>query len=253
MKSLFVVSLPRSLSTTLYHAASRSLQLHEPAWTTGGEILNRDRVRVRKRKSKLSRDRYTLRESEPDLFERTGTALAGSAEKQGFAYKDVVQPFVVAERLALGEFCVLKVERDVAEVAYAMIHRHWQYPGSAASLHGSHPWSLIEGLLRAERALAALPGETVHYADALSSHNPLSDALQRLYPESHLAPIGYIDRRFLRTRRRLQEKRRESRLFRELEHGVAAVRETLESERGDHPLEYPRREPSAWFSVATSR
>ena len=38
--SLFVVSLPRSLSTVTYHAARRALGLAEPTWTTDGEILN---------------------------------------------------------------------------------------------------------------------------------------------------------------------------------------------------------------------
>ena len=42
--SLFVVSLPRSLSSFLYVAAARAIGLAEPAWTSDGEILNRDRV-----------------------------------------------------------------------------------------------------------------------------------------------------------------------------------------------------------------
>ena len=42
-ESLFVLSLPRSLSTLLYHAAREAMTLCEPAWTSDGEILNADR------------------------------------------------------------------------------------------------------------------------------------------------------------------------------------------------------------------
>jgi hypothetical protein len=227
MKSLFVVSLPRSLSTTLYYAASRALALREPNWTTGGEILNRERTRrVCRRGSRATNARFTVRDAEPDLFARVGERLGATVETEGYAYKDVVQPFVVAEWLDPAEFRVLKIERDVAEVAYAMIKRRWHYPGGAASLHRAHPWSLIEGLLRAESVLAALPGETVRYAEAVASHEPLRDALSALYPERPLAPIAYIDRRFERTRAKL-EHRRESELFCQLQRTVDEVRATL--------------------------
>jgi hypothetical protein len=227
MKSLFVVSLPRSLSTTLYHAAAQALRLREPTWTTGGEILNRERARVGRRGSRATNARFTVREAEPDLFNRVATLLDQRVEPEGFAYKDVVQPFVVADWIDPAEFCVLKIRRDVAEVAYAMIKRRWQYPGDAAFIHQSHPWALIEGLVRAESVLASLPGETVHYADAVASHEPLRDALATLYPERPLTPVEYIDRRFERTRERLEHRRCESELFSQLERCVDEVRATL--------------------------
>jgi hypothetical protein len=226
MKSLFVVSLPRSLSTTLYHSASRSLRLHEPQWTSGGEILNRERFTSRRAKNGLTEARFTMRDSDPGLFEAVGTLLDESVERRGFAYKDVVQPFVVAEWLDPAEFCVLKVKRDVAEVAYAMLKRHWHYPGFAASLHSASPRSLIEGLLRAERALASLPGETLHYCDAVASHEPLQSALQALYPDVALSPVAYINRAFVRTRSRV-EHRRQLAAFAALCEVVDDVRSTL--------------------------
>jgi hypothetical protein len=226
MKSLFVVSLPRSLSTTLYYSASRALRLHEPGWTSGGEILNRERFTRRQARGDASDARFTVRESDPGLFEQVGSLLERSIEPRGFAYKDVVQPFVVSEWLDPAEFCVLKVKRDVAEVAYAMLKRHWHYPGSAASVHDAPPWSLIEGLLRAETALDGLAGETVHYRDAVRSPEPLAGALQALYPEAAPSPVTYINRAFLRTRNRV-ERRRESRLFAELREMVDVVRATL--------------------------
>lgn len=143
-----------------------------------------------------------------------------------------MQPFVVGGWDGLGEFEVLKVRRDVAEVAYTMLKRQWWYPASAASVFEARPWSLVEGLVRAEAVLDALPGQTVEYADAIIDHEPLEAALRRLYPDAPLAPLHYIDRRFLRIRRRLESERHDSLVFRQLESIVAAVRERL---RYDEP------------------
>jgi hypothetical protein len=115
-----------------------------------------------------------------------------------------------------------------------MLKRKWLYPAHAASLFEAHPWALVEGLVRAEAVLDALPGETVDYADAVLDHDPLEVALRRLYPDAPLAQVRYIDRGFARTRRRLEAERRDSLVFRRLEGIVAAVRERL---RFDEPRE----------------
>jgi hypothetical protein len=232
--SLFVVSLPRSLSSVLYVAAARAIGLAEPAWTSDGEILNRDRVPRRLQRLAPADERFTLLGSAPEAFESMRSYLDHAALRQGFAYKDVVQPFVIGGWEGLGDFKVLKVRRDVAEVAYTMLKRKWLYPAHAASLFEAHPWALVEGLVRAEAVLDALPGETVDYADAVLDHDPLEVALRRLYPDAPVAPLRYIDRGFARTRRRLEAERRDSLVFRRLEGIVAAVRERL---RFDEPRE----------------
>jgi hypothetical protein len=232
--SLFVVSLPRSLSSLLYVAAARAIGLAEPAWTSDGEILNRDRVPRRLQRLAPADERFTLLGSAPEAFESMTSYLDHAALRRGFAYKDVVQPFVIGGWEGLGDFKVLKVRRDVAEVAYTMLKRKWLYPAHAASLFEAHPWALVEGLVRAESVLDALPGETVDYADAVLDHDPLEVALRRLYPNAPLAPLRYIDRGFARTRRRLEAERRDSLVFRRLEGIVAAVRERL---RLDEPRE----------------
>ena len=232
--SLFVVSLPRSLSSLLYVAAARAVGLAEPAWTSDGEILNRDRVPRRLQRLAPAGERFTLLGSAPNAFESMASYLDRAALRQGFAYKDVVQPFVIGGWEGLGAFKVLKVRRDVAEVAYTMLKRNWLYPARAASVFEAHPWALVEGLVRAEAVLDALPGETVEYADAVLDHDPLEAALRRLYPEAPMAPPRYIDRGFARTRRRLEAERRDSLVFRRLEGIVAAVRERL---RFDEPGE----------------
>jgi hypothetical protein len=232
--SLFVVSLPRSLSSLLYAAAARAIGLAEPNWTSDGEILNRDRVPKRLQSLAPADERFTLLGSARGAFDDMTGYLDRTALRRGFAYKDVVQPFVVGGWDGLDEFNVLKVRRNVAEVAYTMLKRQWLYPARAASIFDDHPWTLVEGLVRAETVLDALPGETVEYAAAVFDHYPLENALRRLYPDAPLAPFRYIDRGFVRTRRRLEAERRDSLVFRRLESIVAAVRERL---RFDEPRE----------------
>ena len=232
--SLFVVSLPRSLSSLLYVAAARAIGLAEPAWTSDGEILNRERVPRRMHSLTPAGERFTLLGSAPDAFASMTSYLDHAALRQGFAYKDVVQPFVIGGWEGLGDFRVLKVRRNVAEVAYTMLKRKWLYPARAASVFEAHPWALVEGLVRAAAVLDALPGETIDYAEAVLDHDPLEGVLRKLYPDAQVAPLGYIDRGFARTRRRLEAERRDSLVFRRLEWIVSAVRERL---RFDDPRE----------------
>jgi hypothetical protein len=232
--SLFVVSLPRSLSSLLYVAAARAIGLAQPEWTSDGEILNRDRAPRRPQSVAPDGERFTLLGSAPDAFASMTSYLDSAALRQGFAYKDVVQPFVIGGWEGLGDFKVLKVRRNVAEVAYTMLKRQWLYPAHAASVFDDHPWALVEGLVRAEAVLDALPGETVDYADAVFDYGPLEAALGKLYPDAQVRPLGYIDRGFARTRRRLEAERRDSLVFRRLEWIVSAVRERL---RYDDPRE----------------
>ena len=157
LRSLFVVSLPRSLSSLLYVAAARSIGLAEPGWTSDGEILNRDRVPRRRQSLAPADERFTLLGSAPDAFAGMTRYLDRTALRHGFAYKDVVQPFVVGGWEGLGEFRVLKVRRDLAEVAFTMLKRQWFYPARAASIFVEHPWALVEGLVRAEAVLEVRP------------------------------------------------------------------------------------------------
>lgn len=227
LRSLFVVSLPRSLSSLLYVAASRAVGLSEPDWTSDGEILNRDRVSKRRQSLAPADARFTLLGSAPGVFASLTSHLDRATLRQGCAYKDVVQPFVVGGWEGLSDFNVLKVRRNVADVAYTMLKRQWLYPARAASVFDAQPWSLVEGLLRADAVLDVLPGESVQYADAVLGHASLEDALRRLYPDVPVAPVRYIDRGFARRRWRLEIERRDSLVLRRLESIVSAVRERL--------------------------
>jgi hypothetical protein len=225
--SLFVVSLPRSLSSLLYVAAARAVGLKEPSWTSDGEILNRDRISRRRQSLAPADERFVLLGSAPGVFAGLTSHLDHVALRRGCAYKDVVQPFVVGGWEGLADFKVLKVRRNVADVAYTMLRRQWLYPARAASVFDAQPWALVEGLLRADAVLDVLPGESVEYADAVLDHASLEVALRSLYPDAPLAPLRYIDRGFARRRQRLETERRDSLVLRRLEWIVSAVRERL--------------------------
>jgi hypothetical protein len=78
----------------------------------------------------------------------------------------------------------------------------------------------------------------VRYDDAIIDPDPLESALRRLYPDASLPDLRYIDRRFIRTRKRLESDRRDSLLYRRIESIVSAVRERLAyDEPRDSPVE----------------
>jgi hypothetical protein len=235
LHSLFVVSLPRSLSSLLYVVAAGAVGLGEPSWTSDGEILNGDRVLRRRQSVAPADERFTLISSAPGVFAGLTSHLDQVALRRGCAYKDVVQPFVVGGWEGLSDFKVLKVRRSVADVAYTMLKRRWLYPARAASVFDAQPWALVEGLLRADAVLDVLPGESVEYADAVVDHGAVEVALRSLYPEVPLAPLRYIDRGFVRRRQRLETERHDSLVLRRLEGVVSAVRERLRYE--DRPAE----------------
>src|SRR5262249_36050616 len=159
--SLFVVSLPRSLSSLLYVAAARAVGLAEPAWTSDGEILNRDRVPRRLECLAPADERVTLLGSEPEALASMTGYLHRSLVAQGVASKHVVQAFGLGAWEGFGGFKVLKVRRDVGEVAYTMLERKWLYPARRGGGFEASPWALVGGLGRGEGGLEPLPGETV--------------------------------------------------------------------------------------------
>ncbi len=112
--SLFVVSLPRSLSTLLYHAIRQSLALREPQWTTDGEILNVRRFAFLAEEGAVEGVRYVQRDHDGPRFAKLLAFLDQVTQAQGFAYKDVIQPFVVGEWLARQSAPPVGVNRPAA-------------------------------------------------------------------------------------------------------------------------------------------
>lgn len=217
-RSLFVVALPRSLSTLVHRHAAEALGLRAPRWTSAGEILNGDRLAMAAGGAGGEGPRFT---HSGYVFEQLAEFLDDAVAPRGRAYKDVVQPFVVSSWLSGRELAVLHVRRPLAGVAFAMERAGWTYPQAAAPGDGEPRDRLLAGLARAEAALGALAAaEVVEFDDLLESPEPLRAALQRLYPEREVPAIDYIDDGFRRRRERLLEQRREPR-WHDLERRLA--------------------------------
>ena len=183
MQSLFVIALPRSLSSKTYTAVQTALGLKAPSWTTAGEILNVDRYVQLPEQADDMGAKFTLRERDPVQFDALSEFLNQVTAPAGFAYKDVVQPFVVAEWLrSHPQYRVLRIKRRLPDVAFAMLAMRWLYPCRAASDSMQPTDSLIAGLIRADRAMDAVPGEHVHFDDLIAGGNSLRIALTALYP-----------------------------------------------------------------------
>ncbi len=233
--SLFVVALARSLSSVVYHAVRRALALREPEWTTDGEILNVRRFALLAEEGDVEGIKYVERRRDELRFDRLLGFLGQVTRADGFAYKDVIQPFLVAEWLPASGLPVLHLDRPVPDVAYAMLQRGWHYPAEAAAKGMAPPASsaarseaptpvarpaedlqhtLVSGLLRARHALAAVPAARVLYDDLIHDEAPLHDALRSLYGGDLPRP-AYLDDAFRRDRDEVL-KRRHTELHRHL-------------------------------------
>ena len=248
MRSLFILSLPRSLSTLTYELARRALRLRTPSWTMDGEILNLDRMAMYRGPRIDECAKFTTEELDPDLFAQITDFLSEIAVPEGFIYKDVVQPFVVSAWPGLQGLRAIRIERDIAEVAFSMLHQGWYYPREAVGAPAGHPpgeeeplpdvkvitryleaeartpaargvpfgdqvQTLVEGLIRADRSLARAPAETLTYEDLVTNEGALTACLTRLYPGDRVRTIYYMDVRFRREHAE-QLRRRDTALYR---------------------------------------
>jgi len=227
MRSLFVLSLPRSMSSLTYRVAASALGLRMPRWTDHGEILNNDRHALYGGAAVDEGVKYLRAEHAPALFERITCFLDAVARPEGFAYKDVVHPFVTAGWPGLSRLAVLIIERPIADVARAVLDRGWRYPGHAVRRVALDDDAVLEGLLRAEQALAAAPGVRVRYDDLIRDEGALHEALQRLYPDADVPWPRYIDAGFRQARAHALRCRQTP--------GYGALRLRLDALRADLP------------------
>lgn len=205
----------------MYHAAREALALRQPEWTTDGEILNVRRFALLAEEGTVEGVRYVERECDGERFDRLLAFLGQVACAEGFAYKDVIQPYVAAEWLAARPVRVIYIERPVPDVAYAMLERGWHYPARPAGPEpgqpspGSAPDSeaeadlerrLVAGLLRARRAMAAVAEERVQYDELIHDETPLWEALRSLYGGDVQRP-RYLDADFSGVREKVLGRR----------------------------------------------
>jgi hypothetical protein len=134
MQSLFVIPFPRCISSITYAAVQPALGLKAPSWTTSGEILSIDRYIQLPEQVDDMGIKFTLKERDPKRFNALSEFLNQVAAPSGFAYKDVVQPFIVAEWLqSHAQFRVLLIKRCLPDAAFTILTRRWLYPSRAAS------------------------------------------------------------------------------------------------------------------------
>jgi hypothetical protein len=214
LRSLFLVSLPRSLSSLLYQTIRPALGLREPAWTSDGEILNLHRFAHLPPGCDLEGLRFTPPGPlGDDRFDRLTAFLDQATVPEGFFYKDVVQPFVVARWLPASGLAALRIERPLADVALAMLDRGWLYPQAALAPEAPDQDPervLLTGLARAEQALAAIPGPVLRFDDLIADEEPLAAALRELYGDVP-APPRYLDAGFKTVREAVLARRQTER------------------------------------------
>jgi hypothetical protein len=98
--SLFIVSLPRSFSSRTYIAALAALRLRQCERCAEGEILNYDRYAGYGKVGAQAWTRFARKELHPETFYLNRIVLDHVVQPKGYIYKDVVQPFVVADWLS---------------------------------------------------------------------------------------------------------------------------------------------------------
>lgn len=206
IRSLFVVSLPRSLSTLIHYQCSLILRLKSPAWADAGEVLNPDRILIASGGLGSNADKF-IRPEQAVRFATLTEFLNDLINPYDCVYKDVVQPFVVSQWLQKSNVAVLHIRRPIAEVAWAMLKRGWLYPGNGEPQDRPEKNRLINGLVKAARVLDKVSAEHLDFDQLISSEDALRSALQRLYPELEIPSINYIDRDFRERREMVETKR----------------------------------------------
>jgi hypothetical protein len=277
MRSLFIVSLPRSFSTKAHALVQSALGLRSPTWVLDGEILNVDRY-AHYGATRFDEGRKFVRvDRDPVLFAQLTDFLDQAVASEGFVYKDVVQPFVLAKWSGLHNVRVVRVERELTDVAFSMLRQGWFYPANAADRPAHTPlllnlarrfstfelsrlvhapfriWmrdAVIQGLCRAQQALNSIAGVSLHHEDLIRDETHFQRAIPELYPEPRAPCFSYIDQSFIALRGRVL-RRRQTRAYKLLDARVRAIRAAMmfggpqDSSQDHRVTAQARREPSS--------
>jgi hypothetical protein len=176
-----------------YYIARVVIGLTAPSWTSDGEILNVDRFVLYPGLRNDTGIKFLLREKNPALFQSVIDFLDQVSVPAGFAYKDVVQPFVISEWAGLSRFRVLRIKRNLNDVVFSMLAQGWHYPKSACSGEGDLEELVVEGIIRADIALDSVSGEHVDFDDLIVDESALRNALSRLYPSVVIQDFKYTE------------------------------------------------------------
>ena len=180
LDSLFVVALLRSLSSIIYQAASQCLTLQEPRCNSHGEFLNADRFALIPG-SPDGAQKYITKASDDAPFTKVAEFADQVVVLRDFAYKDVVQAFLSAAWSKSDPFAILKVKRNVADVALSVPEHRRCYSERLFSHTDSIEIEVVLRLLRAQDALDSIPGMKVDFDAFISDEHHLYSALASLY------------------------------------------------------------------------
>lgn len=196
LPSLFVVSLPRSLSTKVYDVACKALGLSKPTWTSDGEILNIDRFSLYGGPNHDACRKFISESREPHLFRESTEFLDSVVEPYGYAYKDVVQPFVVSEWIRDTRMPAIRIKRNIADIAYSMLSMDWHYPARLFLEIKDRTLALVMGLLLAEKALDEIPCKQIEYEDLVEEEGVLHRSLCEMYGREAVQKVKFMDEHF---------------------------------------------------------
>lgn len=230
LPSLFVVSLPRSLSTKVYDVACKALGLSKPTWTSVGEILNIDRFSLYGGPNHDACRKFISESREPHLFREATEFLNSVVEPCGYAYKDVVQPFVVSEWIRDMRMPAIRIKRNIADIAYSMLSADWRYPSRLFPEIKDRTLALVMGLLLAEKALDEIPCKQVQYEDLVEDEGVLHRALCDICGREAVQIVKFIDKHF-RERKAQVFARRSSKAYADIVNTVERAKRRLASFR----------------------
>jgi hypothetical protein len=205
--SLFVLSLPRSLSSTVFNTIKNALNLQEACWTSSGEILNVDRFVFLPTTPVDFGRKFTTEAIDPGLFKCIGKFLDDLVHPLDFIYKDVTQPFAISHWLQLHRFPTIRIRRCVPDVAYAMMAKGWYYATSCVRDVEDRDIALIKGLMQAEECLNKVRGVHIDFDDLVYDEDVVREALEKLYPGLKVPAIRYIDPAFEHLRKEVLARR----------------------------------------------
>lgn len=191
--SLFIVALPRSLSSVVFEQCRIAMNLRAPPWTSSGELLNADRYLFSR---SLGEAHKFNPPEDAAMHEYLHAFLDDAVQPTGCIYKDVVHPFATSAWLRGRRYPLLRIRRPLADVAWSMTRAGWDYPRRAAPAALPPEDRPLYGLLRAWRALQSLDAVELAFDDLLDDGVALQRALQMLYPRCDITVPDYRDSAF---------------------------------------------------------
>ncbi len=159
--------------------------------------------------------KYILPDQQKREAERINQLLNESVRHAGFVYKDVTQPFILAEWLENHQYPTIVIKRDIIDVAYAMLMNQWLYPALIIRNGTDIKKKVLMGLMNAQTVLDQADGIHIEYSELIQDELVLLNVLSELYPKKKIRPARYISDEFKWYREQLK-KRPETSLYGEL-------------------------------------